>query len=130
MKKLPNVNIDVRECPVCTEFITGRTDKTFCSDHCRNTFNNKLNRDYNNTLRNINNILRRNRRILINLAQNTTQEELYVNELSTRGFNFGFMTSVHDVQNEDFRKVFCYDVGYTIMQSGEVKIHLPSNITF
>ena len=28
-------------CPECGEKIIGRVDKKFCSDYCRNAFNNK-----------------------------------------------------------------------------------------
>jgi predicted nucleic acid-binding Zn ribbon protein len=51
-------------CLECGESLIGRSDKKFCSDQCRNTYNNRLRKDLNNTMRNINNILRKNRRIL------------------------------------------------------------------
>ena len=45
-----------RKCPECGDKIIGRVDKKFCSDQCRNTYNNRLNSDASNTVRNINNI--------------------------------------------------------------------------
>jgi hypothetical protein len=45
--------------------IVGREDKKFCSDGCRN--NNKINKDSTNFMRNINNKLRKNYRILSEL---------------------------------------------------------------
>jgi hypothetical protein len=36
----------------------------FCSDGCRNAYNNKINKDSTNFMRNINNKLRKNYRIL------------------------------------------------------------------
>jgi hypothetical protein len=42
----------------------GRADKKFCNDLCRNNYNNQLNSNSYNLVRNINNILRRNRRII------------------------------------------------------------------
>ena len=56
--------MEKRTCPECGEIIKGRIDKKFCSDMCRNAFNNKVNSDTTNYVRNINNILRRNRRVL------------------------------------------------------------------
>ncbi len=53
-----------RACLTCGTSIKGRTDKKFCDDYCRNSYHNKLNSDDNNYVRNVNNVLRRNRRIL------------------------------------------------------------------
>ena len=53
-----------KQCPVCGDTIIGRIDKKFCGDHCRNAHNNQLNKDSKNLVRNINNLLRKNYRIL------------------------------------------------------------------
>jgi hypothetical protein len=54
-------------CEECGRSIMGRIDKRFCSDQCRNTFNNRLNGHATNYIRNVNRALRMNRRILIGL---------------------------------------------------------------
>ncbi len=41
-------------CVECGEEIKGRADKKFCSDQCRSAFNNRLNSDATNFIRNIN----------------------------------------------------------------------------
>ena len=56
-----------RNCQECNLKLSGRKDQKFCSDYCRNTFNNRLNEDATNYVRRINNILRKNRRILSQL---------------------------------------------------------------
>ena len=56
-----------RKCEECGDEFVGRADKKFCSDQCRSAFNNRLNKDATNFMRNINNILRKNRRILAEL---------------------------------------------------------------
>ena len=56
-----------RKCAECGDKLVGRADQKFCSDNCRNAFNNRQNSDANNLVRNINNTLRRNRRILHDL---------------------------------------------------------------
>ena len=53
-----------KTCLECNEKIIGREDKKFCSDGCRNAYNNKINKDSTNFMRNINNKLRKNYRIL------------------------------------------------------------------
>ena len=34
-----------KQCPECGGNIIGREDKKFCSDYCRNAYNNKVNKD-------------------------------------------------------------------------------------
>ena len=42
----------MKTCLECGEPILGRSDKKFCSDLCRNAYNNKANSDSNNFVRN------------------------------------------------------------------------------
>lgn len=56
-----------KNCLDCGDKLVGREDKKFCSDSCRNAFNNKINKDSTNYMRNINNKLRKNYRILSDL---------------------------------------------------------------
>jgi len=64
---LKRVKMEPRKCQECAQLLKGRKDQKFCSDYCRNTFNNRLNEDATNYVRRINNILRKNRRILASL---------------------------------------------------------------
>ena len=78
-----------KNCLECHEKIVGREDKKFCSDGCRNSYNNKINKDSNNLMRNINNRLRKNYRILVELnidgKSKTTRSKM-----SSKGFDFEF----------------------------------------
>jgi hypothetical protein len=80
-------------CLECGEKLVGRADKKFCSDQCRISYNNKLNSDETNYVRNVNNALRKNRRILTEL--NTTQKTVSVSreKLLEKGFDFKYFTS-------------------------------------
>jgi len=84
----------MKTCLECGEKIVGREDKKFCSDGCRNAYNNKINKDSNNFMRNINNKLRKNYRILsllnIDGKSKTTRAKLL-----SKGFDFDFAQS-HD----------------------------------
>lgn len=85
-------------------------DKKFCSDQCRNEFNNKRNRDDNNYIRNVNNILRKNRRILFQLnphGKSTTHGD----KLSQKGFDFNYYTSTYTTKAGAVY-YFCYEYGY------------------
>lgn len=102
--------MDKRKCEECGEVINGRVDKKFCSDLCRNAFNNKLNSDSNNFVRNINNILRKNRRILEELLQGE-KITLPKQKLVDKGFNFSYHTNTNTTKtNNTYR--FCYEYGY------------------
>ena len=59
--------MDERTCAACGTALLGRIDKKFCSDQCRSTHNNRLNSEPNKYVREINNVLRKNRRILDSL---------------------------------------------------------------
>ena len=99
-----------KTCLECGEKIKGRADKKFCSDQCRITYNNKLNSDETNLVRNVNNTLRKNRRILMEL--NTTGKTRVAREkLLEKGFDFGYFTSTYTTKEGALYK-YCYEQGY------------------
>ena len=75
-----------RTCSECGDNIVGRIDKKFCCDACRNSFNNRVNKDSKNLIRNTNNRLRKNYRILEGLNPNkktkTSRAKLIAFEIS------------------------------------------------
>lgn len=99
-----------KKCPECGEEIKGRTDKKFCSDLCRNSFNNKLNSDSTNYVRNINNILRKNRRILEELNPTDTAK-VSKNKLIEKGFSLSYFTNTYTTK-KGATYYFCYEYGY------------------
>ncbi|MDX1667578.1 MAG: hypothetical protein R3350_10125 [Saprospiraceae bacterium] len=99
-----------KNCLECGQTVRGRADKKYCCSACRNARNNRLNRDCNNTMRTINNILRRNRRIL---SRCCADGHLYLHrfQLAERGFDFRFFTHERKVDTGRVHR-FCYDFGY------------------
>jgi|SRR5690606_23156326 len=99
-----------KACLECGEKIIGRADKKFCSDYCRNSYNNKLNTDSKNLIRNINNRLRKNYRILEELnpegKTKTTKTRLL-----DKGFDFEYITNTYTTQKGSVY-YFVYDLGY------------------
>lgn len=97
-------------CLECEEKIVGRADKKFCNDYCRNAYNNRINKDSKNLIRNINNRLRRNYRILegINPGKKakTTRDRLV-----DRGFDFEYITQQYTTRSGTVY-YFVYDLGY------------------
>jgi uncharacterized Zn ribbon protein len=110
-----------KKCLECGEEFVGRSDKKFCSDSCRNTYNNKLNSDENNIVRNTNNILRKNRRILKSIIPNGKVKTISKNRLLAEGYNTKHLT---DFLKTKAGKVyfFCYEYGYTQLDENKVTV--------
>jgi hypothetical protein len=105
----------MKACLECNEKIIGRADKKFCSDMCRNVYNNKLNSDSNNLVRNINNTLRKNRRILEDICKDDKAKVLK-STLLREGFDFGFFTNTRTTQKGSVY-VFVYEYGYLALEN-------------
>jgi hypothetical protein len=99
-----------KKCLECDEQIQGRSDKKFCSDLCRNSYNNKLNSDVTNYVRHVNNVLRRNRRILEELNPEG-KISMHRDKLVDKGFNFNYFTSIYKNKKGDVY-YYCYEYGY------------------
>lgn len=99
-----------RLCIECASPFKGRIDKKFCSDPCRIAFNNRLNSDDISYVRSINNILRKNRRILMDLNP-TGKNKVSHEKLKSKGFNFSFFTSTYKTK-EGAQYCYCYEQGY------------------
>ncbi|QNJ97381.1 hypothetical protein [Constantimarinum furrinae] len=99
-----------KTCPECGNRLIGRADKKFCCDSCRNAFNNALNKDHKKLLRNINNRLRKNYRILEALNSNNKTKVTKMS-LSQRGFNFEYFTGIYTTKAGTIY-YYLYDQGY------------------
>lgn len=107
--------MEKKVCLECGEKIVGRVDKKFCNDACRNNYNNKQNADSNSIVRNINNTLRKNRRILEeNLKGDTTK--ISKQKLIDKGFNFSYYTNINYTKN-NHSYYFCYEYGYLFLEN-------------
>jgi hypothetical protein len=104
------LTMEIRTCSECNQPLRGRKDQKFCSDYCRNAFNNRLNEDSNKYVRRINGILRKNRRILekLNPSGKSTVDGI---TLAEEGFNFHYYTNIYKTQKGS-QYFFCYDYGY------------------
>jgi predicted nucleic acid-binding Zn ribbon protein len=99
-----------RSCPECGAKIIGRADKKFCSDACRNSYNNALNKDRKNLVRTINNRLRKNYRILESLNKGG-KTKVSKEQLLKQGFSFDYVTSLYTTKSGAVY-YYLYDQGY------------------
>ena len=100
-----------RKCMECGEPIIGRADKKFCDDNCRNNYYNKHNSDVTAQVRNVNNILRKNRRIMETLLPAEGTFKISKAKLLHHGFNFTYHTHTYTSKKGN-NYVLCYDYGY------------------
>jgi hypothetical protein len=99
-------------CLNCDKPVKGRTDKKFCDDYCRNNYNNQLKSNTINLVRNINNALGKNRRILENLfIAGEEMAKTTKNKLLQKGFQFKYITHTYTNKKGNIY-FFCYDIGY------------------
>jgi hypothetical protein len=104
-----------KTCLECSDKIVGREDKKFCSDGCRNAYNNKINKDSTNFMRNVNNKLRKNYRILTALNVDGKSKTTRAKLLS-KGFDFEFFTNIlHTKTGNTYH--FLYDQGYLALDN-------------
>lgn len=109
-----------KQCLECKTKLKGRADKKFCSDDCRSTHHNRLNSDSNNFMRTVNNILRRNRRILQSYYH-SGMTRIERDNLIREGFAFGYYTN--EKREKDGRvSRFCYELGYKEVDSHSLNL--------
>jgi hypothetical protein len=100
-----------QKCLHCGNKITGRTDKKFCNDYCRNAYNNQLKSVGSRVVRNINNALIKNRRILETMLAEEKMVKQPKEKFLNHGFNFKYFT--HNYTNQKGNVYFfCYEYGY------------------
>lgn len=105
-----------KKCIECSKPLKGRADKKFCDDLCRNSFNNKLNSDSNGHVRNINNILRRNRRMLEEtLPASEEMAKITKQKMLEKGFQFKYFTHTYTNKKGNIY-YFCYEYGYLLLE--------------
>ena len=105
----------MKTCLECSEKIVGREDKKFCSDSCRNAYNNKINKDSTNFMRNVNNKLRKNYRILCELNTDGKSKATR-DKMINKGFDFEFFTNILQTKTGN-TYYFLYDQGYRSMDN-------------
>jgi predicted nucleic acid-binding Zn ribbon protein len=119
-------NVVDKKCGECGITIIGRTDKKFCSDQCRNTFNNRLNSEKTVLMRTTNHVLRKNRRILLEFHQRGIAQ-IRRDALLASGFNFNLFTSCTKTKagHEFF---YCYEQGYIRLKKGFFRLVIKKDV--
>ena len=109
--------IETRNCTCCGKPVKGRSDKKFCDDYCRAAYNNQLNSVANNFIRNVNNALGKNRRILESLLpEGEATAKTNRDKLIEKGFQFKYHTHLYSTKKGD-TYFYCYEYGYLPLEN-------------
>ncbi|MBL0180877.1 MAG: DUF2116 family Zn-ribbon domain-containing protein [Chitinophagaceae bacterium] len=111
-----------KPCLLCGKAVKGRSDKKFCDDYCRAAYNNDLKSAANNYIRNVNNALGKNRRILENLLPAGEQMvKASRDKLIEKGFQFKYHTHNYSAKNGN-TYFYCYEYGYLQLENNRLLI--------
>jgi hypothetical protein len=105
---------EIKICLACGKTLKGRVDKKFCDDYCRNNYNNqqKSKGSQSNYVRNINNTLLKNRKILEGILPDTEETaKASKDKLQRLGFHFKYLTHIYTTKTGK-TYFYCYDYGY------------------
>src|SRR3954465_8577122 len=101
----------LKNCLTCDKPLHGRADEKFCNDYCRNAYNNSMKSMHDTAVRNINNVLTRNRKILDTILGEEKTAKATKEKLLQQGLNFKYITHTYTNKNGD-TYCFCYEMGY------------------
>ncbi len=109
-------------CRICKSKLIGRSDKQFCSQKCKSHYHRRLRAVTKNATRRIDNILHRNRSILLEImGKNTSQKTISSHELDRRKFNMRYMTGFYEnAQGKRYHVV--YDFAWMAFSNGKILI--------
>ena len=109
----------MKTCLNCSENVIGRKDKKFCSDECRNVYNNEKKEKTTNEVNVISYILRRNRQILAQMVSQQTKKATK-EKLLQQGFNFYYFTNIDTTKGSSC--YFCFEYGYLPLKDNYVRL--------
>lgn len=110
-----------RYCLDCGSPIRGRADKKFCGDACRSSHYYHQHLDASAEIRRINIYLRKNYRILDEMAASKTDVTIPFSQLRELGFIPHYLTSV-EVAADGAVWNLCYNYAWLVTDQGAVKI--------
>ena len=106
-----------KTCLLCSRIIRGRSDKKFCDDYCRASFNNELKSTANNFIRNVNNALGKNRRILeCLLPAGEHTAKVNGDKLLQKGYQYKNHTHLYITKNRQ-TYFYCNEYGYLPLEN-------------
>ena len=110
------------KCKICKKNIIGRSDKVFCSIQCKNYYHVKLRKVTKKTAYPLDNILHRNRSILLEImGKNIVRKKVKRVELVKKKFQFKYLTHFH-INNKNKMYHHIYDFAWMEFSDDEILI--------
>jgi hypothetical protein len=111
-----------RKCRLCKSTFSGRSDKIFCSATCKAQYHIKLNKVTMDAAQRIDQILHRNRSILLEVMGKNSSRKL-VNRalLDSKKFHFGYVTHFY-TNNKQEQVNYVYDFSWILTANQEILI--------
>lgn len=106
----------IKTCLSCGNKLSGRTDKKFCNNSCKNDYHNTIHPNGNGVEKMVSAAIRRNRKILQNLFDDGLCK-LEKTDLEHFGFSFKGLTGIEEME-KGMMKYFCYE--FTISRKGKM----------
>jgi hypothetical protein len=124
------MKLNEKKCKTCGDKFTGRSDKKFCSTHCRNVYNNHRKENYFKGVDFIASRIIENRRILQAL-HNQRKIQFTRFDLLHLGFDFRYFTNYVELTGSTVYYVhdFLYQV-YSDLQIMIIPLQHPTRRTF
>lgn len=114
--------MDIRTCIQCGARITGRMDKKFCGDRCRNHYHNGIKNGMHLRIRQVNRILSHNRQVMQEILPQPRQKATVPrSRLLAAGFDFQYHTHTQ-LSPSGHYYVFCYEYGYLPVEDEAVML--------
>ena len=122
ISNIPSPSKSQRLCRLCKQPFSGRADKIFCSATCKAQYHIKLNKVTLSASERIDNILHRNRSILLELmGKEGKQKKLDKKILDAKKFNWTYITHYH-INSQNKTVHYVYDFSWMIFSDQEVLI--------
>ncbi|MBN2682166.1 MAG: hypothetical protein JXR58_06630 [Bacteroidales bacterium] len=108
----------MRICIQCNERFSGRSDKKFCSDYCRNQYNYSKSRYAEKDILDLHCRIRKNHRIICNIYKSGCGK-IDINILKGLGYNLEIVTGIN-LENSIFS---IYDISFKFEENYLVFLH-------
>ena len=110
-------------CLYCDKALnSGRSDKKFCNEGCRNQYHNEQKISDNKETKKVNAILKSNRKILKDLLNDASFITVDREALLKKGFEFDYHTHYVNSHFQNNKYTFCYNYGYRPLEKNKYKV--------
>ena len=111
-----------RKCRMCKNPFVGKRSKIFCSPSCKSEYHYHLNKANKAATQKVDNILHRNRAILLELlGKKTNSKTIQKLELDKKQFNYSYVTAFH-LNSHNKMVNHIYDFSWIIFSDDRILI--------